>query len=178
MTSPAPGVPQSRLLVPANTNFSDNGRRGRYGVAYLRALAAHAGVGFFETTSDEDVDALDVTLKFGRASAEVQVKCTSGFKVGPGRATLSLEPSWVGKWSASFHPIYVVMVKVPSVVGDWIDSKPSSTVHRAVAFGKRFDRVQHTESMKFTSADRLTPETLYDWRDEVYAFLEGGGGAA
>lgn len=165
---------ESRLLVPANTHFSDNGRRGRYGVAYLRALAAHAGVRFTEPSPDEDVDAIDVTLRWARASAEVQVKCTSGFKVGEGRATLQLESDWVEKWASSYHPVYVVLVKVPSVVGDWITSNPSTTLHRTVAFGKLFDRDVHTTTMQFTKGDRLTTETLYDWRDEVYAFYEQG----
>lgn len=170
---------RSRLLVPAGSHFTDNGRKGRYGVAYLRSLAAHAGVGLQETAPDEDIDAVDVTLKFGRASAEVQIKCTSKFKVGVGDATLQLEPGWVEKWTDSLVPVYVVLVKVPSVVGDWIDGKPSSTVHRTVAFGQRFDRAVHTTSMRFTRSDRITAETLYDWRDEVYDFHRNGlGGEA
>lgn len=167
-----------RLLSSANPRFTDNGRRGRYGVACLRSLAAHAGVGFVENSPDEDVDAIDVTLKFGRASAEVQVKCSGTFKVGPGPATLQLEPAWVEKWSSSYSPVYVVLVKVPSVVSDWIDGEPSTTIHRTVAFGKRFDAAVHTTSMKFTRADLMTSEMLYDWRDEVYEFHENGTGAA
>ena len=168
----------SRLSVPAGSHFTDNGRKGRYGVAYLRSLAAHAGVGLQETSPDEDIDAVDVTLKFGRASAEVQIKCTSKFKVGVGAATLQLEPDWVEKWTDSLVPVYVVLVKVPSVVGDWIDGKPSSTVHRTVAFGQRFDPAVHATSIRFTRTDRITAETLYDWRDEVYDFHKNGRGGA
>ncbi|WP_417562907.1 DUF4365 domain-containing protein [Microbacterium sp.] len=179
VTTAAEELPPSRLVTSANPRFTDNGRRGRYGVAYLRSLAAHAGVGFAENSPDEDVDAVDATLKFGRASAEVQVKCTGTFKVGSGPATLQLEPAWIEKWSSSFTPVYVVLVKVPSVVSDWIDGRPSTTVHRTVAFGKRFDPAAHSESLKFTRADLLTSEMLYDWRDEVYRFHEvGTGGAA
>lgn len=166
----------SRLLAAANPRFTDNGRRGRYGVSFLRSLAAHAGVGFVENSPDEDVDAIDVSLRFGRASVEVQVKCTGTFKVGPGQATLTLEPEWVEKWSSSYTPVYVVLVKVPSVVSDWIEGKPSSTIHKTVAFGKRFDPALHTESMKFTRADLLTAETLYDWRDELYRLHERARG--
>src|SRR3712207_247295 len=75
-------TPPPLLATPGNIHFSDNGRRGRYGVAYLRSLCATAGVGLKENSPDEDVDAVDATLKFARASAEVQVKCTSLFKVG------------------------------------------------------------------------------------------------
>ncbi|MGO4785511.1 DUF4365 domain-containing protein [Cryobacterium sp. W22_MBD10_FK3] len=176
LTNPAPVAPPSRLLTSANPHFSDNGRRGRYGVAYLRALSAHAGVGFHETPSDEDVDALDVILRFGRASAEVQVKCTGGFKVGQGSATLALESAWVEKWAGSYHPVFVVLVKVPPAVPAWIESKQTVTNHRTVAFGKRFDRLHHVKTMKFTKSDQLTAETLYDWRDEVYAFHEAQQG--
>ncbi|WP_456846794.1 DUF4365 domain-containing protein [Cellulomonas sp. P5_C6] len=162
------------LATAANVNFSDNGRRGRYGVAYLRALCAAAGVSFKENSPDEDVDAIDVSLKFARASAEVQVKCTSSFHVGMGRATLSLESDWVTKWADSYHPVFIVLVKVPTGFDDWLDFKPSSTGHRAVAFGKRFDAKAHTTSIQFTKANHLTAETLYDWREQVYAHHERG----
>lgn len=179
LTSAPTSPSTARLLTPANTHFSDNGRRGRYGVAYLRALCATAGVGLKENSADEDVDAIDATLRFARASAEVQVKCTSGFKVGVGRATLQLEPDWVAKWSASYHPVFIILVKVPVGIDEWIDFKQTSTAHRTVAFGKRFDRAVHGTSMQFTKADRLTAETLYDWRDAVDAHHEHGvGGAA
>ncbi|KQY96830.1 hypothetical protein ASD19_09785 [Microbacterium sp. Root53] len=135
-------------------------------------------MGFTENSPDEDVDAVDVALRFGRASLPVQVKCSGTFKVGPGRATLQLEPAWVEKWSSSFEPVYVVLVKVPSVVGDWIEGQPSSTIHKSVAFGKRFDPAVHTTSMQFTKADLLSAEVLYDWRDELYAFHERARGGA
>ncbi|PAU89236.1 hypothetical protein CK505_14130 [Kocuria sp. WN036] len=173
---PSPDPLPSRLGTAANPRFTDNGRRGRYGVAYLRSLAAHAGVGFTENSPDEDVDAIDVILRFGRASAEVQVKCTGKFKVGSGKATLQLEPEWVRKWASSFHPVYVVLVKVPSDVGEWIEGRPSSTLHKTVAFGKRFDRSVHTTTMQFTRENLLTAESLYDWRDEVYEFHENRTG--
>ncbi|MBC7277083.1 MAG: DUF4365 domain-containing protein [Nocardioides sp.] len=175
---PETDPPPSRLDCAANPNFTDNGRRGRYGAAYLRSLAAHAGIGCTENSADEDVDAIDVTLKFGRASAEVQVKCKSTFKVGNGTATLPLKPEWVAKWSSSLHPVYVVLVKVPPDVHDWIEGKATSTLHRTVAFGKRFDTERHTASMRFTKADQLTSETLYDWRDETYDFHENHSGGA
>lgn len=105
------------------------------------------------------------------------MKCTGRFKVGPGAATLVLEPEWIKKWASSYHPVYVVLVKVPSVVSDWIDGEASKTLHRTVAFGKRFDPSVHSDSVKFTGADRLTTETLYDWRDEIYNYYEGRSGS-
>ena len=171
MASPTTGA-VTRLHASANTNFTDNGRRGRYGAAYLRGLAAHAGVGLTENSPDEDVDALDVTLRFARASVEVQIKCTSAFQVGNRNATLFLEEAWVRKWADRLSPIYVVLVKVPSLIDEWIEPRPAATTHKAVAFGLRFDAKRHKQSMKFSRADRLTSETLYEWRDEVYAHYE------
>ncbi len=107
----------------------------------------------------------------------MQVKCTGKFKVGSGKATLQLEPEWVDKWASCYHPVYVVLVKVPSEVGDWIEGRSSSTLHRTVAFGKRFDRNIHTETMQFTHENLLTAESLYDWRDEVYEFHESRAGS-
>ena len=97
------------------------------------------------------------------------MKCTGTFKVGPGRATLDLKPGWVAKRSESYEPVYVVLVKVASVVSDWITGQTTSTVHKAVAFGKLLDPVAHTTSMQFTKTDLLTTEMLFDWRDELYA---------
>jgi hypothetical protein len=161
-----------RLAAPANGNFTDNSRRARYGVAYLRALCATAGVGLAETSPDEDVDAIDATIKFARASAEVQVKCTSGFRVGTGSATLALEPGWVSKWSEALHPVFVVLVKVPLGFHEWIDFEETFTSHRTVAFGKRFEKSQHSRAMTFSQQDQLTADTLYEWRDQVYAHHE------
>jgi len=138
-------------------------------VAYLRALCATAGVTFAETSPDEDIDAIDATVGFARASALVQVKCTSGFQVGMRRATLQLEPGWVAKWTEQYGPVFVVLVKVPVGFHEWIECRPSATTHTAVAFGKRFDPAIHTESIQFNRDDHLTADTLYDWRDEIYA---------
>lgn len=91
-----------------------------------------------------------------------------------GPATLALEPEWVAKWSESYNPVFIVLVKVPSGFQDLLDFRPNVTSHRAVAFGKRFDPVQHQARIKFTKADRLTAETLYDWREQVYAHHERG----
>ena len=172
-------VSAPRLAQPANRHFTDNGRRGRYGVAYLRAFCATAGVTLTENSPDEDIDAVDASLGFARASAQVQVKCTSGFQVGMRSATLPLEPGWVEKWTEQYGPVFVVLVKVPAGFHEWIECRPSLTTHRTVAFGKRFDPAVHATSMQFTRADHLTADTLYDWRDEVYAHHERQiGGAA
>ncbi|NYI75877.1 DUF4365 domain-containing protein [Nocardioides panzhihuensis] len=168
------------ITNPANTNWNDNRRRGRYGVAFVRSLCAQAGVGFFETPADEDTDAIDAMIKFTRGSVPVQVKCTGQFKVGEGNATLDLDPGWVAKWSAEHIAPYVILVKVPSAVPDWLDHGAGDrTLHRALALATRFDPAHHRTSITFTRADRMSTETLYRWSDDLDAFYGHlAGGAA
>ena len=81
MTTAAASVPSSQLSKPAHVQFTDNGRRARYGAAYVRALCAHAGAKFSENDPDEDIQAIDGTIDFARMPVRVQIKCTSGRKV-------------------------------------------------------------------------------------------------
>lgn len=173
MTTAATGSPPSRLLKSAHVGFTDNGRRARYGAAYVRALCAHAGASFTETSIDEDIMAIDGTVDFARMPVRVQIKCTSQFSVAGSRLTLPLEPSWVNKWTASDTPVFVVIVKVPSDIPGWLDYDVAFTRHNTVAFGRRFVAATDLTSMVFTSSDRLTGESIYDWRDLAYDIADG-----
>jgi hypothetical protein len=53
--------------------LTPNGAKARFGVAYLRAICSHAGVGFTETSADEDVLAIDGSIEFELGSVRVQV---------------------------------------------------------------------------------------------------------
>ena len=88
MTTAATGRPPSRLLESAHVNFTDNGRRARYGAAYMRSLCAHAGALFTESSIDEDIMAIDGAVDFARMPVRVQIKCTSKFSVPGGKFTL------------------------------------------------------------------------------------------
>lgn len=173
MTTAATGSPPSRLLKSAHVGFTDNGRRARYGAAYVRALCAHAGASFVETSIDEDIMAIDGTVDFARMPVRVQIKCTSQFSVAGSRLTLPLEPSWVKKWTASDTPVFVVVVKVPSDIPGWLDYDVAFTRHNTVAFGRRFVAAIDQASMVFTSSDRLTGESIYEWRDLAYDIADG-----
>ena len=173
MTTAATGAPPSRLTSPAHPKFSDNGRRARYGAAYFSSLCAHAGATFTETRVDEDIEAIDATLGFQRTIVRVQIKCTSKFVVGNGQMTLQLEDHWVESWEASDTPVFVVVVKVPKNVDQWVEHDAVFTRHHTVAFGKRFPRGVAAKSLTFSVADKLTSETLYEWRDLVYDILDG-----
>lgn len=173
MTTASTGAPRSRLLKSAHVDFTDNGRRARYGAAYVRTLCAHAGATFTETNVDEDIMAIDGAVDFARMPIRVQVKCTSKFSVPGGKFTLPLETGWVKKWTASDTPVFVVVVKVPSDIPGWLDYDVAFTRHNTVAFGRRFDKATDLTSMVFTKADRLTGESIYEWRDLAYDIADG-----
>ena len=173
MTTAATGTPPSRLLKSAHVDFTDNGRRARYGAAFVRALCAHAGAAFTESSIDEDIMAIDGTVDFARMPVRVQIKCTSKFSIPGGKFTLPLESSWVRKWTTSDTPVFVVVVKVPRDIPGWLDYDVASTRHNTVAFGRRFDRATDSMSMVFTGVDRLTGESIYDWRDLAYDIADG-----
>lgn len=173
MTTAATGTPPSRLLQSAHVDFTDNGRRARYGAAYVRALCAHAGAAFSESSIDEDIMAIDGTVDFARMPVRIQIKCTSMFSIPGGKFTLPLEPSWVKKWTTSDTPVFVVVVKVPRDIPGWLNYDVAYTRHNTVAFGRRFDRAANSTSMVFTSIDRLTGESIYEWRDLAYDIADG-----
>lgn len=173
MTTAATGTPPSRLLKSAHVDFTDNGRRARYGAAYVRTLCAHAGAAFTETNVDEDIMAIDGAVDFARMPIRVQIKCTSKFSVPGGKFTLPLETGWVKKWTASDTPVFVVVVKVPSDIPGWLDYDIAFTRHNTVAFGRRFDVAMDVTSMVFTRSDRLTGESIYEWRDLAYDIADG-----
>ncbi|KQZ86098.1 hypothetical protein ASD56_07505 [Microbacterium sp. Root166] len=117
--------------------------------------------------------AIDGTVDFARMPVRVQIKCTSKFSVRGSKFTLPLEPGWTKKWTASDTPVFVVVVKVPSDIPGWLDYDVAFTRHNAVAFGRRFDVTTDTTSMMFTSSDRLTGESIYEWRDLAYDIADG-----
>ncbi|RJT75643.1 DUF4365 domain-containing protein [Arthrobacter cheniae] len=139
----------------------------------MRTLCAHVGASFTETSIDEDVMAIDGTVDFARMPVRVQIKCTSQFSVAGNRLTLPLELSWVEKWTISDTPVIVVVVKVPSDIPGWLDYDVAFTRPNTVAFGRRFDAATDVTSMVFTSSDRLTGESIHDWRDLAYDIADG-----
>lgn len=167
------GAPSNRLLTSAHVGFTDNGRRARYGAAYMRALCAHAGAAFTETSIDEDIMAIDGTIDFARMPVRIQIKCTSKFSVSSRKITFPLESGWTQKWSISDTPVFVVVVKVPRDIAGWLDYTSTYTRHNTVAFGRRFNRSKDLTSMVFDSSDLLTGDSIYEWRDIAYSLADG-----
>ena len=72
MTSEAGDDPSEQSDSAAS--LTANGRKARYGAAYLRAVCAQAGVLMSEGSMDEDVLAFDCTVGFPDGDVRVQVK--------------------------------------------------------------------------------------------------------
>ncbi|MGY0006549.1 DUF4365 domain-containing protein [Micromonospora sp. I033] len=157
-----------------------NGCKARFGVAYLRAVCSQAGVGFAETSIDEDVLAIDGRIEFAVADARVQVKCTGKFRINGGdTATWPAEKQWWSKWHKSALPVYFVLLVVdPDDQASWLDHRSDGTMHRAAAFWVRVDQMSEGPGITVPKSQRLTAETLRQWAADVDACfqpqLQGG----
>lgn len=157
-----------------------NRAKSRFGVAYVRAVCSQAGVGFQETSPDEDVLAVDGSVDFEIACARVQVKCTGQFKIkGGSTATWPVEESWRLRWTRSRLPVYFVLVIVdPDDQMSWLHHHDEATLHRAAAFWVRVDTLPEGKSIVVPKAQRLTSDTLRLWANDIEASFDGsrGGG--
>lgn len=157
-----------------------NRAKSRFGVAYMRAVCSQAGVGFQETSPDEDVLAVDGNVEFEIAPARVQVKCTGQFRLKGGpTATWPIDESWRQRWKRSGLPVYFVLVIVdPDDQVSWLHHQDEATLHRAAAFWARVDALPDGQNIVVPKAQRLTADTLRLWAEEVEASFDGlrGGG--
>lgn len=159
------------------TSLGSNGAKARFGVAYLRAICSHAGVGFTETSIDEDVLAIDGKVEFPAAPANIQVKCTGRFRIKGGKtASWPAEQGWWSKWKTSKLPVYFVLLMVdPDVQVKWLNHSDEGTLLRAAAFWVRVDGMSEASSIVVPKAQRLTADTLHSWAAEVEACFTSPG---
>lgn len=160
--------------------LDSNRAKSRFGVAYVRAVCSQAGVGFQETSPDEDVLAVDGNVEFEIACARVQVKCTGQFRLkGGATATWPIDEAWRQRWKRSGLPVYFVLVIVdPDDQVSWLQHHDEATLHRAAAFWVRVDALQEGQNITVPKSQRLTADTLQLWADDVEASFDGsrGGG--
>jgi hypothetical protein len=146
----------------------------------MRAICSQAGVGFEETSIDEDVLAVDGSVVFRPASARVQIKCTGQLRIGSGEtATWHAEPGWWAKWHDSGVPVYFVVVIVdPDVQTRWLAHRQDGTMHHAAAFWVRVDQMSEGAGITVPKTQRLTADTLHIWAADVEACfgVKRGGG--
>jgi hypothetical protein len=97
-------------------------RTGRFGVMYLRALLAQAGIAHGEFSSGEDYLAVDVTLNFEHGAVRVQVKSGTTEPNMDGSITVPVEDAWKDKWSKCKLPVYLVYVRLEDPEpGGWVE---------------------------------------------------------
>lgn len=153
---------------PVLSQWDDNTRRARYGVAYVHAICSQAGAAWSETSPDEDREAIDGAISLGPGSVNVQIKCTSASKLDAESTTVSLKSSWVESWARQLlAPTFIVVVRVPKGIPDWIAHLDDGTMHRSAAYWARFDPAQHVRTISVPRGQRFTIETLHQWRREL-----------
>lgn len=163
---PPPDSPNGSAFV----TLSHSGAKGRFGVSYIRSIASQAGVGFTETSPDEDVLAVDGTIDFAVASARVQVKCTSQFSIGGSSATWKSELHWREQWGQSLLPVYFVLVVLDfDERPRWIEHHPGGTDHKAAAFWVRVNNTSTGNKIRIPKDQRLTVDVVEQWHREVEA---------
>lgn len=175
------GMTIPRQLDPPDiATLGANGAKARFGVAYLRSICSQAGVGFTETSIDEDVLAIDGKIEFAVADARIQVKCTGKFKINGGQtATWPADSHWWSKWHGCKVPVYFVMLVLdPDDQPRWVQHVPEGTLHRAAAFWVRVDQMSESSGIVVPKNQRLTADTLHEWAADVDACfgLQAGGG--
>lgn len=153
---------------PVLAQWDDNTRRSRYGVAYVHAVCSQAGAAWSETSPDEDREAIDGSISLGPGSVNVQIKCTSTSELNAESTTISLKQSWVEGWKQQLlAPTFIVVVRVPKGIPDWIAHLDDGTMHRTAAHWARFDPARHTKSISVPRSQRFTIEALHQWRREL-----------
>lgn len=167
---------QGEVMLPHQTLWA-TARTGRFGVAYVRSVVASAGVGFDETTADEDVLAVDGTFQFDVAPIRVQIKATKtqSFNGNDEIKVQVTDEAWA-KWQTAILPEYAVLV----VIGEpdeaaWLNqSRPGVTDVPAAAYWTPVsgpDVTQTSGSLTFSQKNRFTVDTV----SEIYRSITGGG---
>jgi hypothetical protein len=144
---------------------------GRFGVAYVRKVCAHAHVGFSESDPDEDVLAIDADIKYRAASTRVQIKTTTKYSLTDGAEVLSLalEPAWVLKWRENINPAYLILVLVSKGVDSWVAYNGDHTLTNAFALWARIDNIAaDADHLAIKRSDRFTVGTVGAWHHALY----------
>jgi hypothetical protein len=130
-----------------------------------------------EWAGDEDVLAVDCSIEFAEAAVRVQVKCTSQFTVAGRSASWPLEEGWVRSWSKHAVPVYFVLVIVGPDIPTWLHHHENGTSHHAAAFWRRLPPPEGATRLSVPKEQRLTADTLDQWRQDLLASFTPGGAA-
>lgn len=170
----------SQVALQPHQTLVRTDRTGRFGVAYVRAVMASAGVGFSETSPDEDSIGIDGRLQYSSADVRVQIKATTSPRFNrAGETRVNVKPKHWRAWGVNKMPVYGVLVVLEDCVDDslWIDtSHDDVTSVPAAAYWARLNGPNVTQTsggIVFPRSQRFTVDTVR----EIFEELEGGYGA-
>jgi hypothetical protein len=170
------GACAERRHVLANVgpaSLTLDGRKGVFGVVYMRAIAAAAGCGFSETSPGEDVLAVDCSIVFPQNVVRVQVKTTHTHAIDGTNPRLSYTASqhWVDSWSAAQVPVYFVVVVAPDDSDLWLNHHAAGTdLFRTAAYWSRIAPGEFSPGSMGVSAlrsQRIDATTLGIWQQQL-----------
>lgn len=167
-------TPQS----PADPQLDINGRKGRYGVAYLDAVVTAAGFDMTEPRPGADMLAYDATVCFPEGDVRVQIKTTHRYAIDGTnqRLTYTADEHWVDSWKSALSPVYFVVVVVPHSLtgGPWLDyHQTGTTLLNTAAYWSRIDGEQFTKenmSVAALRSQRVDGAALLTWQQD---FING-----
>lgn len=134
--------------------------------AYVSALCAQIGCSVLPNRSDEDVEAVDLTLRRRGIDIAVQLKSTAAPAWRESGLYLPLKRSWVEAWrQRRSTPVYVIVLVVPESHDEWVRHPEKLTEIDGIAYWQRFDPETHVKSMYLPADQRLTGNALLDWFD-------------
>lgn len=171
MTSSQAQLPHQTLVHTA--------RAGRFGVAYVRAVTASAGVGFSENSADEDVIGVDGRIEYTTTDVRLQVKATAASQFNQaGEIRIPVKPWHWAIWAGNKNPVYGVLVVLEDCPDDsqWMDTSIDDVTHvPAAAYWARLNGPNVTQTsggIVFPRSQRFTVDTVR----MIFEDLEGGYG--
>jgi hypothetical protein len=176
-TVSSPGDETSAEVVESGSSLSLDGRKARYGIAYVRSICSQAGVPLQETEPDEDVLAVDCSIGFPQGDVRVQVKCTSRWMISGKSLTFPVEQEWVRKWDENFLPVYFVVVIVPKLARQWLRHDHNGTFHHTAAFWARLPPGEVGSSVVVPKDQRLMVSTISSWHLDLLEIARSARGA-
>lgn len=164
----ASGDASSVEATEPSSSLSPDGRKARYGLAYVRSICSQAGAPFTETEPDSDVLAIDCSIWFPQGDVRVQVKCTSRWTIGGRSLTFPVEEEWVRKWDENIFPVYFVVVIVPALAArHWLRHDSDGTFHHTAAFWARLPPGEVGVSVEVPKDQRLMVSTISSWHQDL-----------
>lgn len=172
------GSENSPEILESGASLSPNGRKARYGLAYVRSICSQAGVPMMESEPDEDVLAVDCAVCFPQADVRAQVKCTSRWAINEKTLTFPVEQQWVRKWDENILPVYFIVVVVPKLsASHWLRHDSDGTFHHTAAYWTRLLPGEVGSSVLIQRTQRLEASTISLWHQDLLEMARPARGA-